>query len=194
MQSWDCANTDSETSDWSVGLTFLVRDEQIYLIGHCRAQLLFPMLKARVEQEIEHFKPSILLIEEAAAGQQLIQVFNNSPPPRSPSIYPIKPKGEKNDRVARASLGIERGHLVLPKDAAYLPTLQKEMLSFPHSLHDDQVDALAQALNFVAERSLLSDIVPLVNMRISPWLGDRGSEDEEYVPGEDPDEIPEEDM
>ena len=78
LQSWDCANTVSETSDWSVGLTFLLRDDQMYLIGHCRARLLFPMLKARVEQEIDHFKPSILLIEDAAAGQQLIQVFNET--------------------------------------------------------------------------------------------------------------------
>ena len=116
------------------------------------------------------------------------------PPPGFPTIYAIKPKGKKENRVARATLEIERGYLFLPRNAAYLSTLQREMLSFPQSLHDDQVDALAQALNFVAERKLLGDIAPLGNIRISPWFGDRGSDDEFYDPDDDPDEIAEEDM
>lgn len=179
VQSWDCANSDSDTSDFSAGLTVLVRDGVVYVIEAVRERLTFPALKARVEEEARRYQPDLLLIEDAAAGQQLVQVFASEAPSGFPPVVAIKPRGDKESRVARAGLEIERSRLLLPRGAPFLPLFEREILHFPNVPFDDQVDALAQALIFISERSLVSNIVPIVLSRVSPWLSSAGGEGEE---------------
>jgi hypothetical protein len=44
------------------------------------------------------------------------------------------------------SAKIEAGAVHLPRQAPWLDDLKAELLAFPHGPHDDQVDAIAQAL------------------------------------------------
>ena len=44
------------------------------------------------------------------------------------------------------SIKIENGQLSLPKQAAWLDDFEAELFAFPNAPHDDQVDALSQAL------------------------------------------------
>jgi hypothetical protein len=48
---------------------------------------------------------------------------------------------------------IEAGDLQLPRDAPWLATFKSELLGFPSTKHDDQVDALSQLMNWVDERN-----------------------------------------
>src|SRR5262249_41617638 len=44
---------------------------------------------------------------------------------------------------------VEAGRVFLPQGAAWLPEFLDEVSSFPNCAHDDQTDALTQALNFL---------------------------------------------
>ena len=45
---------------------------------------------------------------------------------------------------------IEAGELIIPNEAPWLADFERELLGFPGSKHDDQVDALAQLLGWTA--------------------------------------------
>jgi phage terminase large subunit-like protein len=40
------------------------------------------------------------------------------------------------------------GRFLFPRGAAFLPELEAEVLTFPQSRHDDQVDSISQALAY----------------------------------------------
>lgn len=46
---------------------------------------------------------------------------------------------------------IESGQVFLPKNAPWLAEFQSEILAFPQSRHDDQVDSFSQYLNWKKE-------------------------------------------
>jgi predicted phage terminase large subunit-like protein len=49
-------------------------------------------------------------------------------------------------RMAAQAAHIEAGAVHLPTQALWIDEFRKEILSFPQSRHDDQIDALSQAL------------------------------------------------
>jgi hypothetical protein len=49
-------------------------------------------------------------------------------------------------RMAAQTAAIEAGAVHLPTRVAWMEDFKKEILSFPMSRHDDQIDALSQAL------------------------------------------------
>ena len=49
-------------------------------------------------------------------------------------------------RMAAQTAPIEAGAVHVPTHAPWLDEFKKEVLSFPFSKHDDQIDALSQAL------------------------------------------------
>jgi predicted phage terminase large subunit-like protein len=53
-------------------------------------------------------------------------------------------------RMSAQSAKIEAGAVHLPRDAPWLDDLRSEILAFPHGLHDDQVDSISQALNWIS--------------------------------------------
>lgn len=89
-----------------------------------------------------------MLIEDAASGQQLLQVLRNEKPQGVPMPIPRKPEGDKVSRMAGVSGQIEGGQLLLPAEAPWLVEFKKELLGFPNARHDDQADALTQLMNW----------------------------------------------
>jgi predicted phage terminase large subunit-like protein len=67
---------------------------------------------------------------------------------RLPDILPVNPSGGKIARAAAVSPLIEAGNIYLPHPA-YAPWVNdfiEECAAFPNGAHDDQVDAMTQAL------------------------------------------------
>jgi predicted phage terminase large subunit-like protein len=60
---------------------------------------------------------------------------------------PIKPKGDKVIRMNAHTARIEAGLIHLPRRAPWVEEFRKEIMSFPAGKHDDQIDALSQALD-----------------------------------------------
>ena len=105
-----------------------------------------------VHQLADKFEPELLLIEDAASGQQLIQTLAAQPKSGTPIPIPCKPNSDKVTRMSACTAMIESGSLVLPYEAPWLPEFETELLKFPHDRYDDQADALVQALIWYRDR------------------------------------------
>jgi len=145
--SWDTALSSSQLADYSACVVLLVRKETVYVLDVVRARLEYPDLKRRVLELHRRWRNAgsssyALLIEKKGSGLSLIQDL------RRENIHPIgiNPEGDKIMRMAAQTAPIEAGAIHLPARAAWLDEFKKELLSFPMSKHDDQIDAFSQAL------------------------------------------------
>jgi len=84
------------------------------------------------------------LIEDKANGSAVIQMLSND----IPGILPVNPEGGKVARAAAVSPLIEAGNVYLPHPQfmPWVNDLIEECAAFPNGAHDDQVDAMTQAL------------------------------------------------
>jgi predicted phage terminase large subunit-like protein len=159
VQSWDTASKDGVMNDWSVCVTALVRQNTVHVLDVFRKRLTFPELLAKVGEQALRFKANAILIEDAASGQQLLQMLRANPVAGVPMPIGRKVTADKVTRMSAQSSRIEAGDLVLPEDAHWLGSFESELLSFPSTPHDDQVDALAQLLEWTGNRSAASEVL-----------------------------------
>ncbi|WP_029652000.1 phage terminase large subunit, partial [Methylocystis sp. SB2] len=66
-----------------------------------------------------------------------------------------RPDRDKLARLLAQAARFEAGQVHLPESAPWLATYLNELLGFPNSTHDDQVDATSQALNWLTARTPL---------------------------------------
>ena len=78
IQSWDTAAKDGAQNDWSVCTTWLVVDEQFYLLDLTRGRYEYPQLRDIAVALAERFSPDEILIEEASTGIALAQEMNQA--------------------------------------------------------------------------------------------------------------------
>jgi predicted phage terminase large subunit-like protein len=147
VQSWDTANKVSKRADYSVCTTWGIKGEHAYLLSVLRAQLEYPELKQAIISQANLWKPGRVLIEDNASGTQLIQEL------RGQSLYQVKgykPTASKEVRARAQTPRMENGFVHLPEQAHWLADLLHEFLMFPNGRHDDQVDSVSQALEWLA--------------------------------------------
>ncbi len=152
VQSWDVAGTLGERSAWSVCTTWKVYNNEFYLIHVWRGRAEYPNLRRKVLELQKKFDADVVLIEEAGLGQSLVQDLRNDSPSSFPRPTGIKPKGDKVTRMEAQSAKIEAGQVLLPNDAPWLDIFLAEVLGFPNTRHDDQVDSLSQFLSWKSKR------------------------------------------
>lgn len=145
LQSWDMAFKDLDTSDYVVGQVWGRRGADCYLIDQVRGRWDFPMtLKAFREFTQRHPEAVAKLVEDKANGPAVIATLQHE----IPGIIAVTPQGSKEARVAAVSPLIEAGNVYLPNPELH-PWVQEfidECAAFPKGSHDDQVDAMSQAL------------------------------------------------
>ena len=61
-------------------------------------------------------------------------------------VVAVKPEHDKKTRIAVQAAKFQSGQVYFPEEAPWLEDLEEELLSFPHSRNDDQVDSISQAL------------------------------------------------
>jgi predicted phage terminase large subunit-like protein len=84
------------------------------------------------------------LIEDKANGSAVIQVLRHE----LPGMVAVEPSGGKIARASAVSPQIESGNIYLPHPAIapWIDGFIEECAAFPNGRHDDQVDAMSQAL------------------------------------------------
>jgi len=144
VQSWDTANKNTELANFSVCTTWGIKDQHLFLLDVYRHKLDFPDLKRAVKELAALHRPTIVLIEDKASGTSLIQELradNFSPAQAAPDV-----DGDKVMRLRAQTAKIEGGFVLFPKDAHWLDDYLRELVSFPNSKNDDQVDSTVFAL------------------------------------------------
>ena len=102
--------------------------------------------------------PTVLLVEDAASGTQLINTLRNERPEGVPRPIGRKPEGDKVTRFASICAQIEAGQLLVPEEATWLADFKAEILGFPNARYDDQADALAQLMIWAARQQRVDDV------------------------------------
>lgn len=148
-QSWDTAIKTGNQNDPSVCLTFASHENQHYLLEVLREKLEYPQLRKAILAQAERWKPQAILIEDKASGQSLLQDLRQQTPL---PVIPCTPTLDKLTRFAAITPQIEAGRLLLPLQAHWLSAFETELFSFPETIHDDQIDALSQYLQWQLRR------------------------------------------
>ena len=109
-----------------------------------RHKLEFPDLKRAVRELAALHRARIVLIEDKASGSSLIQELRAE----QFSLVQAAPAldGDKVMRLRAQTAKIEGGFVLFPKEAHWLEAYLRELISFPNSKYDDQVDSTVFAL------------------------------------------------
>ncbi len=143
-QSWDCAIKCGANNDYSVCTTWGVRNHKLYLLHVFRIKVDYPELRKAIVSISNYFNPDAILIEDCAAGQQIIQEMKVAG--AGTNVIAIRPREDKNTRLTLVSPLFEDGTVAIPRHADWLNIFVDELLNFPDSEHDDQVDSMSQFL------------------------------------------------
>lgn len=147
--SWDTAIKPGTHNDYTVGLLWAVCETGFYLVDMIREKIAYGELKQRVKMAFDS-QPGLVLIEDKASGQQLLQDFRRS---RIVTIAmrPGKDMGlHKEERVDFISCLFESGKVFFPEGKPWTRIVVDEVIYFESSktaIHDDIVDAITQFLS-----------------------------------------------
>jgi len=146
IQSWDCAFKKGSENDYSVCTTWGLTRNSAYLIDTWRDKVTFPELTRVFLNLYNKYLPRVVLVEDKASGQSLIQEIEAKT--RIPLVK-IIPETDKLSRVNSITPMIEAGKVLIPNYAPWLHDFIEECCEFPNSTHDDQVDTMSQFLNYI---------------------------------------------
>ncbi|MET0156124.1 MAG: phage terminase large subunit [Rickettsiales bacterium] len=142
VQSWDTAFKTHESADYSVGVTLCVCASRYIALDVWRKRAAYPELREAVKNRAETFRPDVILIEDKASGQALLQELRDTGLP----LRAVMPKEDKITRALRVASVFENGRVALPERASWKDAFVDELISFPDGDRDDQLDALVQAI------------------------------------------------
>ena len=152
IQSWDCTFKDADTSDYVVGQVWAACGSQYFLLDQVRDRMSFSATLRAIESlsmkwPLAHGK----LIEAKANGPGVVDVLKD----KIPGLVLVEPQGGKEARANAVEPLWEAGNVFLPdpERASWVHDFVEELVNFGASLHDDQVDAMSQALIRLSERS-----------------------------------------
>ena len=143
IHSWDTAFKDKAQNDYSVNTVWGEAVNGYYLLDMWRQKVEYPELKRTAISMNSRDKPHMVLIEDKASGQSLIQELRRD---TAIPLMPVKVDADKSARAYAITPLIESGRVFLPESAPWLHTFLEELSSFPNGEHDDIVDSTTQAL------------------------------------------------
>jgi len=148
IQSWDTASKVTELADYSVCTTWGLKDNRLYLLSVYRNKLEFPELKRQVRELAKLHKADVVLVEDKSSGIPLIQELNAAGPWMVEAAPVVD--GNKIMRLRAQTAKIAEGFVLFPKEAPWLAAYIAELISFPNSKYDDQVDSTVFALAWLS--------------------------------------------
>lgn len=174
--SWDMTFKGTEGTDKVAGHVWMRRGADAYLLDRVNRRMDFVDTLAAFKALAARWPQAVLkLVEDKANGPAVISMLGHF----VPGIVPVEPDGGKEARAAAVSPLVEAGNVWVPASelAPWSDEVIEECAGFPTAAHDDDVDALSQALNRLVLQPLLAgDIVEagdlddeLADFQISPY-------------------------
>lgn len=147
LHSWDTGTKDEDLHDPSSCTMWHTHPAGFYLADRYSARLQFPDLVRSVIALAARDNPQVILIEDKGSGQQLLQVLRRET--RLPVIG-VVPDKSKTIRAQGVSGMVETGRAFLPEQASWLIDFESQVAAFPQAPHDDDVDSMTQALQYLS--------------------------------------------
>lgn len=144
--SVDCTFKDTDGSDFVVMQVWGRAGRKARLVDQVRDRMDFPATLAAFEQLCARWPDArTRLVEDKANGPAVISMMRK----KVGGIIPITPKDSKLARASAVAPFVEAGDVELPQPswAPWVGGFVEECAAFPNGAHDDQVDAMTQALD-----------------------------------------------
>lgn len=179
VTSWDMKLKDNESGDFVVGQAWARTGGDYWCVDQLRGQYNQATTRAAIALlQVRHPQIKRHLIENTGYGPEVMASLRGASIGYTLSddiagllgmteterakvqvilrrglsgLQPVNPKGSKQVRMRAESPLIEAGNVHLPTDAGWPQALVDEAAAFPNGAHDDQVDALSQALSRLAK-------------------------------------------
>jgi predicted phage terminase large subunit-like protein len=145
LQSWDMAFKETKTSDFVCGQVWAKLDANKFLLDQVLERMdIIKTISAVEEMSIKWPETNAKLVEDKANGPAVISMLRN----KIPGLIAVEPDGSKESRVHSEAPEIESGNIYLPHPhfAPWVTSLINSAAAFPNAAHDDDVDAMTQAL------------------------------------------------
>jgi predicted phage terminase large subunit-like protein len=136
------------TNSFSVIQAWAPKDGAHLLLDQWREQASYPEFRSQARRFIRVHRPSAVLIEDTGQGPSLSAEIK---PQNGMELVLITPLGDKVERLRRHRRAIRSGLVRLPQNAAWHAAFISEATRFPYGPFDDQMDALSQYLDWIAE-------------------------------------------
>ncbi len=148
MISVDASFKGDADSDFVVIQVWARDDVDFYLLDQVRGRFDFPETLRQLKMVMVKWPQAYnKLIEDRANGSAIVQVMSKE----TPGIVAITPEGGKVSRANAVCKFFEGGNVRFPESAEWLGDFESELLKFPRSKHDDQVDSMTQSLTWLGE-------------------------------------------
>ena len=148
--SVDSSLKEGKDSDFFVAQVWAAHGPaEFYLADQVRGRMAFTESLVRI-RELRDKWPMVgqVLIEDKANGTAIVDTLKRS----MPGVIAVNPEGGKMARANAVEPFLRAGNCSFPK-AKWVDGLIEEAISFPVGSHDDQVDAMSQALLWLAGRA-----------------------------------------
>lgn len=145
--SFDLANTATERSDFSVGTAWIQTvTNQFFLTDIVRVRVEYTELLKVIEDFALRNKAQTILVEDAGVGKTIGQTMQGK---FSAPLVNIGTKNrDKEFRLDSITPMIQTGAVLFPARHELLADVERELVEFPMSKHDDIPDSISQALNW----------------------------------------------
>jgi predicted phage terminase large subunit-like protein len=148
IQSWDMTFKGKDTSDYVAGQVWGRVGANCYLLDYFKEQLTFSKSLQAVRTMSQKWPNArAKLVEDKANGTAVVDVLKDE----IPGLILVEPNGGKVARVHAMSPLHEAGNLWLPKPekAPWVLEFVESCANFPNAAHDDDVDAMSQAILYL---------------------------------------------
>lgn len=148
--SVDSAEKDTVKADYSsIQCWIYASDYKHYLMDRVSGKFEFPELVTQIENMAKKWDADIILVETKGAGNQYLQARQGQAPC---SLIPYNPgRDDKTIRYEGTMVLWQAGDVLLPERAPWLEEYTDQLLRFPSSRNDDDVDSTSQYLNWSRE-------------------------------------------
>lgn len=149
IQSWDLTfgsvtkrGRNSTSGDYVAGHVYALIGQKWILIDRVHARLTFTETVTRILQLSARWpQTSRIYVEKAANGAAVIDMLKR----RAALIKPVVPQGSKEARALAIQPVVDAGNVAVV-DTVYDDAMFQEFRDFPFGKHDDDVDAMTQAI------------------------------------------------
>lgn len=140
VQSWDLAFTGK--GDYVAGQVWANISGTWVMIDRFHDRVTFTQTVSEVQKMSARWPQTArIYVEKAANGAALLDTLRK----RAALIRPVVPRGSKESRALAIQPFVDAGQVKVV-DSIWTPGLSDELREFPFAKHDDDVDAMTQAL------------------------------------------------
>lgn len=158
FQTCDPAGSAKTSADYFVLSTwYLTPKGQLLLRDVIREQLEGPDQPGLFQQAHQRWNPAVQGVEVAGLGLTLFQYLQRLGLP----VVELKPDRDKVTRALPAAARYQGGMVFHLQGAPWSDTVEEELVSFPHGVHDDVVDTVSYAARLMVPM-MQAQTVPVV--------------------------------